>query len=878
MAQRTPGEAFTEAMGAGLDKFVQTLLQAAQTQFQMDQAEKAQQLEQARYEQERRDRLEFEQRQAAREDANYVRDLIVSQQEMLTKQLAQVENPAMQSRLSGEINRLQQVLMEGGTDPAGVLQAYQQYREAPQREGASYTAPPSSVSQGMPANSVPQAPVPAPEVGVNIKGSAPPMQLAGEAAGQAGREDRRRQDLEAMRQKQRAELESNRQFYRNLYTQVAPAALDPNSSPEYRASVAKSFEGVPSEYLPPGAAAQLQEWAGATDPHAEELRDLKMRVARADATSAEQRVADFEWRNPAEQTQFFLDTGLGLGKLSDEQRAEVAQRLIATGELEVGGSLSDWAGTRFGELRTIQQAESQRAELQNEGLRVQIKRGNQEHERTAKLMEREEWAHQRNQIIAGRDDQRWAWEQENHGWQVTDRQQQNETLYTQNIGNAVANGAPEIIEMYLRMHDDPGSATGRVLRNLVPREVLEDKLAQAQEVRELEMRSLQASTEQQETAAQQAKLQLEQGQYLDPYYREALRLTYERDAGQARIDIQNLTFNDQANRLVALSELAQAVPPEVWENLPKGIKTQLTDLGLSSEVFAGMSAAAQFARTSPMRQEAWQQFEVLMQSFPRTATEAENALAAASETLSNAGVEGQAQAGVLTILQNVWATDRATEDRAISADQRAAAYLALQAASIGANIDENGNVIMPEGGGTAMEPTDVKRVVDGTSTLIDDQRQSLDSYADLMQAEGCALVVREGSSLFVMPRTEDSDGNPTVGSSNGQACSEMVSGYSARHSAIEQNINVLSGLVGQLGSVTGLDVDLSTETVPSATMIPEASPAAQDAVTSARNVIGQVNAGEMGEEEAQAEILRLARIAVENGLSRAEFEKMIGLE
>lgn len=296
---------------------------------------------------------------------------------------------------------------------------------------------------------------------------------------------------------------------------------------------------------------------------------------------------------------------------------------------------------------------------------------------------------------------------------------QDELTVAEGIASAIANNDPSLLSFYMLAYDNPDSPIGQQLRATYGDnygEVLATEFAGAVERQALERSILQYDERSRAIAVETAEINLRQARILSPMETEALRWKYVYDKNAAIQDVRNLPLATLGNATASLYEMAKAVEPEFWDNLPEDVQGRLNQLGLDPASFAGVSRAAAWTREAPQREQAWMVIDTMLESIPPETNQAEviEQFGAAVDLL---GIEDPTLRQALTSsLEGAWRMNSAQHAKTI-------ASLALDSA-------------------TVTDGPDAKRAIDAWSSIENSLNEEYRvTKPQAIQDSGCAIAL-----------------------------------------------------------------------------------------------------------------------------------------
>ena len=336
---------------------------------------------------------------------------------------------------------------------------------------------------------------------------------------------------------------------------------------------------------------------------------------------------------------------------------------------------------------------------------------------------------------------------------------------------ALENGTPLGVQMLATMNPEALGELRHALVNAQRVEAMDMKrLEDDAEMRTLNRREAIARIVEMETLS---PLRIEEAAMrhgLLPLELEALRQTYALDIAEAERDIRGLALNDANATIVTLGEIARAVPASYWDSPPPYVTRSLEALGLDPVIFRSISNFEEWLREEPLRKEAWNQIDLMIQSPP-----ADDAAAA----LMMDSVEGLGfQLG-------------------LNAPHRAALMAAV--ASIWQEKDAMLRSRLAEMMGDALlDGTDVKRALDAFSSVSTSLRQQHETVERQRIVDaGCGrfidLGVLDRPMLQWTPNLDQAAG----GTEEGRTCGMMRDDYIA----LGERINNVNDIQERLANV-----------------------------------------------------------------------------
>ena len=317
--------------------------------------------------------------------------------------------------------------------------------------------------------------------------------------------------------------------------------------------------------------------------------------------------------------------------LSDSEKAQLARTMGVEAD-----ALPDAMRAVAERNERARELEVRSMELQNEQTEQSIMLGGVEYELKGVALKRNRWAFDREKFTA---------------------QAQDEEMIATGIASAIRNGDTTVMAFYATAFDDPNSALGGLLRaNNVTEDQLAGYMLQAQRQYDADQARLEVDDRFREAQADMAVLNLQNAQELSPLEREALRAEYELRAQRAQADLRDIVFTQTANRLVAISNMADVVPPGFWDDVPPAVMGVVEELGLSTDELRGRSEYNEWLRQAPMRQQGSDMLKFLAQAPPEDEQAASMMISGALSALDLMGVDDPlARAAYLSSLSSVWA-------------------------------------------------------------------------------------------------------------------------------------------------------------------------------------------------------------------------------
>ena len=278
----------------------------------------------------------------------------------------------------------------------------------------------------------------------------------------------------------------------------------------------------------------------------------------------------------------------GLDERGREELAALVQ--VSLDELDT------WSQERIQRQEERVALQDELNELQVEQAKQSVTIGNQQIDLNDINIDRSLWSFQREQFLAGVQD---------------------EATIAQGIASALKANDTAMLGFYMAAYDNPDSVLGQQMRAILGPDygdTLAGYFDAASEREAIEWNILRLDEQARGIAVENARLMLQRNQALTPYEIRALQAQYELDAAAAAVDINNLNFTDMANATQTLAQIAQALPPEWWDNVPADVQAKLDQFGLSPDVFRGISKSSEWLRESPQREQAWNLINTMLQA------------------------------------------------------------------------------------------------------------------------------------------------------------------------------------------------------------------------------------------------------------------------
>ena len=443
--------------------------------------------------------------------------------------------------------------------------------------------------------------------------------------------------------------------------------------------------------------------------------------------------------------------------LSDSEKAQLARTMGVEAD-----ALPDAMRAVAERNERARELEVRSMELQNEQTEQSIMLGEVEYELKGVALKRNRWAFDREKFTA---------------------QAQDEEMIATGIASAIRNGDTTVMAFYATAFDDPNSALGGLLRaNGVTEDQLAGYMLQAQRQYDADQARLEVDDRFREAQADMAVLNLENAQELSPLEREALRAEYELRAQRAQADLRDIVFTQTANRVVAISNMADVVPPGFWDDVPPAVMGVVEELGLSTDELRGRSEYNEWLRQAPMRQQGSDMLKFLAQAPPEDEQSASMMISGALSALDLMGVtDPLARAAYLSGLSSVWAVQNF--DMRLRLDQ-----------------------LNQRGAAVAMGVEDAAKFINAFNTAHISARRETESF--IMQdlsGSGCAemlnVSVLEGTFSPQVTRWHP-EREAAAGPWEGQLCSDMMQ----RYTDLRNTENAYRDAMDGWGSYLGVDI------------------------------------------------------------------------
>ena len=336
-----------------------------------------------------------------------------------------------------------------------------------------------------------------------------------------------------------------------------------------------------------------------------------------------------------------METGVMLG-LNDEEKAHLARLLnVEAGELPAAMREIVERNDEIDALNL------QSLRLQNDVLEQNLELGEITIDLRTVQLTSAQWQSERDVVLAELTDGRNA--------------AQDELSLASGLANAAAQGETEMMMMYLAAWEDPDSALGAKMRTVLGEDgaaILAGFESTAEAIRDRDERRIEIDDSYREVLYDDARESLAQDRELRPLETRALSAIYELDRKRALADIQELASSRQIDATMALTRLAEAVPPAYWDDLSPEVLQRVETLKIPIDDLRARSELAQWIREDPraavQRERGMDLFDALMRAAPEEGREA-LALEGVGAALDLLGItDAIARGGFLTSAVNIW--------------------------------------------------------------------------------------------------------------------------------------------------------------------------------------------------------------------------------
>jgi len=383
----------------------------------------------------------------------------------------------------------------------------------------------------------------------------------------------------------------------SVYQAYAAAEMIDTLPPELRESLAGPAEAAINAFNNSEEAQEIYRRRGRIDEA--ELERLETAAAyEREQLDYFRRTRDVEYRRLtgivdaefADRVVNAYNTGVIAG-LDDQGREELAK--IAKVSVD---ELDTWSQNKIAQQEERVALQDELNRLQVDQAKQSIRIGNQQIDLNDININRANWSFQREQFLAGVQD---------------------EATIAQGIASALKANDTAMLGFYMSAYDNPDSVLGQQMRAILGDDygdTLAGYFDAASEREAIEWNILRLDEQARGIAVGNARLMLQRNQALTPYEIKALTAQYELDAAAAAADIKNLNFTDMANATQTLAQIAQALPPEWWDNVPADVQAKLDQFGLSGDTFKSISTSSEWLRESPQREQAWNLIDTMLRS------------------------------------------------------------------------------------------------------------------------------------------------------------------------------------------------------------------------------------------------------------------------